>query len=77
MTDKIAALTLAKMLAANWLRGIWVPPEEVRELRALVAQRFKMIKLSTQAKNRLHATLHRRQLTPPEGFALFAPELRP
>jgi transposase len=76
-TDKKAALALAQLHAAGLLPGIWVPPLEVRERRSLVSQRDKMVKLSTQAKNRLHATIHSHKLHPPEGFSLFAPELRP
>ncbi|MBC8331112.1 MAG: IS110 family transposase [Anaerolineae bacterium] len=49
------------------LPGIWVPPVEVRELRALVAYRKRMVSLSTQAKNRLQAILHRNRIMPPEG----------
>src|SRR5690606_6951517 len=67
MTDKIAAHTLAKLLAKGLLVGIWVPPQEVRELRALVAQRTKITRLATQAKNRLHALLQRHHMTPPAG----------
>jgi transposase len=47
--------------------GIWVPPQEVREMRGLVAQRRKMTNLATQAKNRLQAVLQRHHLVPPEG----------
>lgn len=67
MTDKIAAVTLARLLAKGLLVGIWVPPSEVQQLRALIAQRTKMTRLSTQAKNRLHAVLHRRHILPPAG----------
>jgi transposase len=67
MTDKIAASILARLLAKRLLVGIWVPPQEVRELRGLVAQRKKMTGLATQAKNRLHAVLQRHHLIPPEG----------
>jgi len=67
MTDKIAARTLAKLHAVGLLPPVWVPPPEVRDHRALVAQRSKMLRLSTQAKNRLHAVLHRHHLLPPEG----------
>jgi len=67
MNDKIAASILARLLAKGLLVGIWVPPQEVRELRALVAQRSKMTRLSTQAKNRLHALLQRHHMAPPEG----------
>lgn len=67
MTDKIAAHTLAKLLAKGLLVGIWVPPQEVRELRALIAQRTKITRLATQAKNRLHALLQRHHMAPPAG----------
>jgi len=67
MNDKIAALILARLLAKGLLVGIWVPPQEVRELRGLVAQRRKMTRLATQAKNRLHAVLQRHHLIPPDG----------
>ena len=67
MNDKIAASILARLLAKGLLVGIWVPPQEVRELRGLVAQRKKMTGLATQAKNRLHAVLQRHHLVPPEG----------
>jgi len=67
MNDKIAASILARLLAKGLLVGIWVPPQEVRELRGLVAQRRKMTHLATQAKNRLHAVIQRHHLLPPEG----------
>lgn len=69
MTDKIAASILARLLAKGLLVGIWVPPQEVRELRGLVAQRQKMTRLATQAKNRLHAVIQRHHLKPPAGNA--------
>ena len=67
MNDKIAASILARLLAKGLLVGIWVPPQEIRELRGLVAQRRKMTNLATQAKNRLHAVLQRHHLVPPAG----------
>jgi transposase len=67
MNDKIAASILARLLAKGLLVGIWVPPQEIRELRGLVAQRKKMTGLATQAKNRLHAVLQRHHLVPPGG----------
>ena len=72
MTDKIAASILARLLAKGLLVSIWVPPVEVRELRALIAQRSKMTRLSTQAKNRLHSLLHRRHIPLPEGNPFLA-----
>jgi transposase len=67
MNDKIAASILARLLAKGLLVGVWVPPQEIRELRGLVAQRKKMTGLATQAKNRLQAVLQRHHLVPPEG----------
>jgi len=58
-TDKKAALTLAQLHAVGLLTGVWIPPVEVRELRAVIAQRSKMVRLQTQAKNRLTSLLHR------------------
>jgi len=52
-TDKKAALALAQLHAVGMLEGVWIPPEPVRYLRAVIAQRDKMVRLQTQAKNRL------------------------
>ncbi len=70
-TDQKAALALAQLHAAGLLAGIWVPSPALRDLRALMAQRAKMRRLAIQARNRLHAVLHRTRLTPPAG-GLFA-----
>jgi transposase len=66
-TDKIAAYHLARMLAKDLLESIWVPPQEVRDMRTLVGQRDKMIRLKTQVKNRLQGVLHRYSMQLPEG----------
>jgi transposase len=75
-TDKKAAETLAQLLAAGMLKGkgVWIPPGEVRDLRALIARREKMVQLSTMAKNRLHSLEHRSHLILPENP--FAPQSR-
>jgi transposase len=74
-TDKKAALTLAQLHAAGLLPGVWIPPVEVRELRALVAHRRKMVKLSSIAKCRLHALVHRHGFELPAGFEPFSEEM--
>jgi transposase len=68
-TDKKAAETLAQLLAAGMLKGkgVWIPPYEVRDLRALIARREKMVRLSSMAKNRLHSLEHRNHLILPEN----------
>lgn len=75
-TDRKAALGLAQLHAAGMLVGIWIPPQAVRDWRALIAQRTKMTRLQTQAKNRLHALVHRQHLTLPEVGDPFAAEQR-
>jgi len=75
-TDNKAAETLAQLLAARMLKGkeVWIPPDEVRDLRALIARREKMVCLSTMAKNRLHSLEHRKHLILPENP--FSPDQR-
>lgn len=76
MTDQMAALTLAELHAVGLLTPLWVPPPAVRDLRALLAHRAKLVRLQTQAKNRLHSLLHRHRLALPEGASPFAAEQR-
>jgi transposase len=66
-TDRLAALTLARLHAVGLLPAVWVPEPAVRDRRALIAQRAKQVRLQTQAMNRLHAVLHRHHLPPAEG----------
>jgi transposase len=66
-TDPHDALRLARLLAANLIPEVWVPPQHVRELRALVAHRRALVKQQTAAKNRLHSVLHRQHLALPSG----------
>jgi transposase len=70
-TDGHDTLKLARLLAAGMIPAVWVPPEPVRQLRALMSHRRRLICQRTQARNRLHSVLHRHNLTPPEG-ELFA-----
>jgi transposase len=71
-TDPHDTLKLARLLAAGLIPVVWVPPEPVRQLRALVSHRRRLIRQRTQARNRLHSLLHRHNIVPPEGelFAL-------
>jgi transposase len=73
-TDRKAALTLAQLHAAGLLVGIWIPPKPIRDLRALIAQRWKMVRLATIAKNRLHSALHRHHLDAPDSSLPFSPK---
>lgn len=71
-TDPKSALILARLHAAGLAPALWIPPEPVRQLLALVGQRAKMVRLATQAKNRLHSVLHRLRQPTPAG-KLFDP----
>ena len=66
-TDKRDALSLAKLLSANMIPPVWVPPQHVRDLRAIIAHRERLVSQRTAAKNRMHSALHRHNLTPPQG----------
>jgi transposase len=52
-----------------------VPPQHVRDLRALLSHRRRLVSLQTTAKNRLQSVLHRLNVRPPEGD-LFAQKQR-
>jgi len=71
-TDSHDTLKLARLLAAGLVPRVWVPPAAVRDLRALVAHRRRLIAQRTQTRNRLHALLQRHNLMPPakDPFAL-------
>jgi len=66
-TDKRDVLNLARLLAASLIPEVWVPPQEVRDLRALLAHRRHMVKRRTMLKNRLHSVIHCHNLMPPTG----------
>jgi len=58
-TDKVDALTLAQLLAADFVPEVWVPDDETRRLRHEVAARATLVRQRTQVRNRIHAVLHR------------------
>ena len=64
-TDPSDVLKLARLSAAHLVPTVWVPPPPVRELRALLAHRRRLVKTQTMLKNRLHSLLHRHHLVPP------------
>lgn len=74
-TDARDTLHLARLFAAGLIPPVWIPPQEVREVQALIAHRTRLIRQRTQAKNRLRSTLHRYHMVPPSG-GLFAPAQR-
>ncbi len=66
-TDIRDTLILARLLAANLVPTVWVPPVHVRELRQLLSQRRSLVGMHTQGINRMHSTAHRHHLNHPKG----------
>jgi transposase len=66
-TDIRDTLILARLLAANMVPVIWVPPLHVRNLRYLLSQRRHLVGMHTQTVNRMHSVAHRHHLSHPRG----------
>jgi transposase len=66
-TDIRDTLILARLLAANLVPEIWVPPLHVRQLRQLLSQRRQFVETHTQILNRMHSVAHRHHLRHPAG----------
>jgi transposase len=48
---------LAQLLRADLLPEAWIAPPEVRQLRALLRHRASLVRVGTQARNRIHAVV--------------------
>ena len=66
-TDIRDTLILARLLAANLVPEVWVPPVHVRQLRQLLSQRRQFVETHTQIVNRMHSVAHRHHLHHPAG----------
>ena len=66
-TDIRDTLILARLLAANLVPVVWVPPLHVRQLRQLLSQRRQMVETHTQIVNRMHSVAHRHHLNHAKG----------
>jgi len=65
-TDKEDVKRLIRLLIADIVPEVWVPPVYVRELRGLISYRQRLVKTGTMIRNRLHSLLHRHNLPLPE-----------
>ena len=66
-TDIRDTLILARLLAANLVPEVWVPPVHVREMRQLLSQRRQLVETHTQIVNRMHSVAHRHHLKHERG----------
>jgi len=70
-TDRLDARTLARLLAAGSLEGLWMPDERTRVMRRRLARRSQLVRARTRAKNEVHAALIRRLIARPPVSDLF------
>jgi transposase len=66
-TDKEDVKRLIRLLIADIVPEVWVPPVEVRELRGMISYRNRLVKTSTMIRNRLQSLIHRHNLILPKN----------
>jgi transposase len=70
-TDRLDARTLAKLLWAGELDGVWTPDERVRVMRRRLARRGQLVRARSRVKNEIHAVLMRCLKDRPPASDLF------
>lgn len=71
-TDKEDVKRLIRLLIADIVPEVWVPPLHVRELRGMISYRNRLVKMGTMVRNRLQSLLHRHNILLPKGKLLDA-----
>ena len=66
-TDKKDIERLLRLLIADIVPEVWVPPAHVRELRGMISYRNRLVKTSTMIRNRLQSLIHGHNLILPKG----------
>ena len=66
-TDKKDIERLIRLLIADIVPEVWVPPADVRELRGMISYRNRLVKMGTMIRNRLQSLIHRHNLILPKG----------
>ena len=56
-TDKVDARILARLLRSDLVAECYVPPRELREIRAPVRHQAGLVRIRSTVKNRVHALL--------------------
>ena len=70
-TDRLDARTLARLLWAGELDGVWAPDERVRVMRRRLARRAQLVRARSRAENEIHAVLMRCLKDRPPAADLF------
>lgn len=68
-SDEIDARILAHLLRADLIPESYVPPKEIREIRALIRHRASIVKIRTMIKNKVHAIVDKNGLEHEELFS--------
>jgi transposase len=63
-SDKVDALMLAKLLKADLLPTVWIPPAAQRYVRELLTHRARLVRQRTSVINELHALYAKRNIDP-------------
>jgi transposase len=70
-TDRLDARTLARLLAAGSLDGVWMPDEATWMMRRRLSRRSQLVWARSRAKNQVHAVLMRQLVGRPPFSDVF------
>jgi transposase len=70
-TDRLDARTLARLLAAGSLDGVWMPDEQTWVMRRRLSRRSQLVWARNRAKNQVHAVLMRQLVGRPPFSDVF------
>jgi transposase len=70
-TDRLDARTLARLLAAGSLDGVWMPDEATWVMRRRLSRRSQLVWARSRAKNQVHAVLMRQLVGRPPFSDVF------
>jgi transposase len=68
-SDHTDSFILADLMRLGYLPKVWLAPEEIRQLRALVRYRTQLVKQGTRVKLRVRSILREQRLKCSEGMA--------
>jgi len=64
-TDKVDALTLAKLLQSDYIPSVWIPDDRTLSLRKQITHYTSLVQRRTKIKNRIHSVLHQNLIQSP------------
>lgn len=67
-TDKVDAHILADLLRTGYLPEVYIPPEDVLQLRDIARHRARLVRLRTQVQCKVKGYLHRSGVSFPPGW---------